>query len=149
MERLKIVINQEVLDRYSKVYFKEHPRAYKDPIERPTHPSINKWMIMKRPSMNALKQKWKSFIVWYVDDLGLTDYGIEKCSMIYKSVFKQKRRHDVDNIVPKFICDGMVEAGLVVDDDCKHIESLTLQCGYDDEERTEITINIEEKKEHK
>lgn len=44
---------------YEKHYFKMHPKASKKPIETPYHPTINQWMIMKRPIMNALKQRWK------------------------------------------------------------------------------------------
>ena len=28
---------------------------------------MNQWMIMKRPMMNALKQKWKDFIKYIIE----------------------------------------------------------------------------------
>jgi len=48
----KLVIDQKVVDDYAEYYFKQHPRAKKKPIEKPIHPSINEWMILKRPQMN-------------------------------------------------------------------------------------------------
>ena len=59
IENIKLVIDNNTLSEYEKYYFKVHPRASKKPIENPYHPTINQWMIMKRPMMNALKQKWK------------------------------------------------------------------------------------------
>ena len=61
--------------------------------------------------------------------------------------FDTKRRHDVDNQVPKFILDGFTEAGFIVDDDEKHLHSLTLKTGYDKENpRTEIEVFIKDQK---
>lgn len=60
--------------------------------------------------------------------------------MIY---YPTERRHDVDNTTPKFVLDGLVESGMVVDDDSKHIQKLTLQCGIDKERpRTVLKIKI-------
>ncbi len=96
---------------------------------------------MKRPQMNDLKQKWKDFIIWFVEENKLTNKKIEKCSMIFVSYFKTKIRKDCDNTVPKFILDGIAESGLIIDDDSLHLTSLTLKCGYDKEwPRTEIFI---------
>jgi hypothetical protein len=140
---LKLVIDNDVVDKYHTYYFKQYPKRNKKPIDSPTHPSINKWMIMKRPMMNDLKQKWKDFIVWFVEDNGLTNKKIEKCSMTFISYFKTKICKDCDNTVPKFILDGMAESGLIIDDDSLHVESLTLKCGYDKEnQRTEIFIEF-------
>lgn len=95
--------------------------------------------------MNALKQKWKDFIVWFVKTKGLSNKRIEKCKMKFVSYFPTNIRHDCDNYVPKFILDGLVEGGLVVDDDYKHIQSLTLEGDIDKSRpRTEITIYIYE-----
>lgn len=51
----KIVIDQPLVDEYCENYFKIHPRAKKKPIEKPYHPSINEWCILRRTSMNNLK----------------------------------------------------------------------------------------------
>ena len=151
MKEIKLMFDEETLRRYEEeCYFVKHPRAKKSPIKQPYHESINKWMIMKRSAMNALKQKWKDFIVWFVEDQGYTNLRIERCEMTYTVYFPSHRRHDTDNTVPKFIQDGFVESGFVQDDDSEHICSLTLNCGVDTQHpRTEITIKILESKENR
>ena len=62
-------------------------------------------------------------------------------SMTFIAYMPTKRRIDPDNTVPKFILDGMVDAGFIVDDDGEHLKSLALCTGYDkNNPRTEITI---------
>lgn len=140
-DTITLVIDNDVLDTYSNYYFIQHPRAKNKPIKHPYHESINVWMIMKRPMMNALKQKWKDFIKYFVSEQGYANLHIEKCEISQTVYYPNNRRHDIDNSVPKFILDGLVESGMVVDDDCKHITKLILQCGVDTEHpRTEIVI---------
>lgn len=136
-----LIIDNNTLLEYEKYYFKLHPRAKKKPIEQPYHPSINKWFVMKRPMMNALKQKWGDFIVWFIKYKEYENLKINTCNMTFTSYFKTKIRHDTDNTVPKFILDGLAESGFIIDDDSKHLEALTLKCGYDkDNPRTEILV---------
>lgn len=140
---LKLVIDNKVLSDYEKYYFSVHPKAYKKPIDKPYHPSVNTWMIMQRPMMNALKQKWKDFILWFIKNQGYTNLHIEKCEMKFTIYYNTNRRHDIDNGVPKFILDGFSESGFILDDDSRHLTALTLQCGYDKENpRTEIEVII-------
>lgn len=137
----KIVITQSDVDRYAEEYFKVHTKARKKPIEHPYHPSINTWFVMKRPQMNDLKQKWKDFIEWVISENNLSDLKLTTFRMTFKTYMPTKRRIDPDNTVPKFILDGMTEAGFIVDDDGEHLISLELSTGYDkDMPRTEITI---------
>lgn len=58
-DKIKLIINNNTLLEYEKHYFNHHSKAKKKPIANPYHESINTWMIMKRPMMNALKQRWK------------------------------------------------------------------------------------------
>ena len=142
-EKIMLEITNETIALYEKYYFKNHPRASKKPIDNPYHPSINTWMIMKRPMMNALKQKWKDFIIWFVDSQGYSNLHIDKCEMVINTYYKTNRRHDIDNGVPKFILDGFSESGFIVDDDSKHITSLTMHCYVDkDNPRTQIEIQV-------
>ncbi len=98
---------------------------------------------MKRPMMNALKQKWKDFIIWFIENQGYTNLLIENCEMKFTTYYKTNRRHDVDAACPKFILDGFAESGFIIDDDNKHLTKLTLECGVDkDNPRTEIDIII-------
>jgi len=143
ISEIKLVIDNEVLERYNTYYFKQYPKRKKKPIDSPTHPSINKWMVMLRPQMNQTKQNWKDFMIWFVDVNGYKDKKINKCNMKFITYIKTKIRADTDNTVPKFILDGMVEGGFVQDDNYWHIEELTLRCGYSkDHPRTEIIVDI-------
>ena len=54
--------------------------------------------------------------------------------------FPTRARHDADNYSGKFLLDGLTKAGVIIDDDMRHIR-LTVAGGYDRENpRTEITI---------
>ena len=145
MKTIKLTLDEEVLSRYEKHYFENHPKARKKPIPHPYHESINQWMIMKRPMMNALKQKWKAFGEWFVKDQGYANLLIDKCELEYTTYYSTNRPHDTDNSVPKFLTDGLVLGGLFVNDDSKHITKLSLVCRVDPEHpRTEIKVLIKE-----
>lgn len=142
---ISLCFDDETLERYDRYYFTLHPRAKKRPIPFPYHESMNVWMIMRRPMMNGLKQKWKDFIAWFVRDQGYANLRIDQCDVCFHTYYKTNRPHDVDNGCPKFIIDGLVASGLMVDDNNRHMKSLTLRCSVDPKRpRTEITLsNIE------
>ena len=133
---MKLTLDTALLKRYANHYFDLHPRAKKPPIKRPFHPSINQWMIKKRPAMNALKQKWKDFCVWWVRDLGLTDKNLTDVQMTFITYKGTRHRCDPDNTVPKFILDGFTKAGLIKDDDGRHLKSLTLITRYEPDRKS-------------
>lgn len=140
-ELTKIVIDRDTLSRYNEYYFSQHKRAKKVPIKNPYHESINTWMILRRPAMNALKQRWKTFIMWLADDAGISGINIKRCIISHRVYYPTNARHDNDNSVPKFILDGLVESGVIVDDDIKCVKELRLKCFVDkDNPRTEINI---------
>ena len=98
---------------------------------------------MKRPMMNALKQRWKDFIIWFVLNSEHKDTHIEQCELRFTAYYDSMRRHDIDNGCPKFILDGLCESGFIIDDDSKHITALTMQCSVDvDNPRTEIEVFV-------
>ena len=145
-KKILLVIDHDVLNRYNKYYFSVHTKAKKVPLSHPYHESINVWMIMKRPMMNALKGKWKAMMKWFVEEQGYANLRIEKCEITQRVFYPNNRRHDVDNSVPKFIIDGLVESGMIVDDDSNHVIRLVLECGVDVEHpRTELEFIIYEK----
>lgn len=147
-KHIRLVIDDGVLAEYDKYYFAIHTKATKRPIKRPYHESINQWMIMRRPMMNALKARWKDFIVWFIEQQGYTNLRIEKCELTFTTYFNTNRRHDVDNTCPKFILDGLCDSGFIVDDDSGHIQKITLKCGVDMKRpRTEIDVYYQEQKE--
>ncbi len=142
-DRYNLVIDNSILEEYNRYYFLQHPKAKKKPIAHPYHESINVWMIMKRPMMNALKQRWKDFVKWYITQLGFSELHINKCEISQVVYYPTNRRHDIDNSVPKFILDGLTESGMIIDDDSRHITRLTLECCVDKENpRTELTIKL-------
>ena len=142
-KEIKLVIDNNVLNRYTEHYFKKHPKAKNKPIENPWHPSTNTWMIMKRPMMNALKQRWKDFILWFINDLGYQDMMINSCEIEVTTYRRMNRNFDLDNTTIKFIQDGLVESGFLVDDNYKILKKLTLMGGVDKENpRTEIRVII-------
>jgi hypothetical protein len=131
-DTISIEFNQELLEEWTKIYFKKHPRAKNKPINSPVHESLNIWTIMRRPMANSLKQKWKDFGKFVIEKNGLLDLGIKKCKCKYiahKSYVNSKRRMDCDNIVPKFILDSLTSecTGVLVDDSCDCIEELTIK----------------------
>lgn len=100
---------------------------------------------MKRPMMNALKQRWKDFICYFIEKQGYSNLHIEKCEMKFTTYYKTNRRHDCDSATPKFILDGLTESGFIVDDDYIHLNKITLECGVDKyNPRTEIEVIIKE-----
>ena len=131
-DKIIITFTQELLDEWTDIYMKKHPRTKKKPIAKPIHESLNVWTIMRRPMANALKQKWKEFVQFCVDYYKLNDLGISKCKCKYiahKGYVKSKRRSDIDNLTPKFILDGLTAecSGVLVDDSCECIEEMTIK----------------------
>nr|DAH73509.1 MAG TPA: hypothetical protein [Caudoviricetes sp.] len=131
-DKIVIEFTEELLEQWTKIYFKKHPRARKKPIETPAQPSLNKWIILRRMMMNKLKQDYKDFTKFVVEYYGLEDLGISKCKCRYVTYRATKRRIDCDNTVPKFILDGLTAecTGVLVDDSVDCIEELTLIFEY-------------------
>lgn len=127
-----IEFTEELMYEWTKRYFRLHPRAKNNPIDTPANPSLNKWIILQRKKMNTLKQNYKDFTKFVVKHYGLENLGISECKCKY-TVYKPTRaRTDIDNIVPKFILDGLTaeEIGVLVDDSCDVIKELTLSIEY-------------------
>lgn len=129
---IEIEFTEELLEEWTKKYFKKHPKSKKRPIQSSKHPSINVWSIMRRPMMNTLKKNWADFVEFCVDYYGYRDLGICHCKckyIVYKSTL---RRSDPDNITPKFIMDGLSaeHSGVIVDDSSDCVEELTLKIEY-------------------
>lgn len=124
--QLQMTITKQDVDEFNRLYFAEHPRATKPRIKGPQHPSLNEYIIANNMKSNQWKQNWKEFLLFMLDKYGWRNMGIERCEVTYITYFKDKRTHDVDNITPKFIFDGLVEGGFLVGDDIDHIEKLII-----------------------
>ncbi len=131
-DEITIEFTEDLLDMWTKEYFKKHPRAKKKPIKSPSHDSLNTWIILRRPMMNLLKQNWKSFGQFVVEKHGLTNLGISKCKCRYVVYRDTSRRRDLDNTVPKLLLDSLTAeaSGLIVDDSYECITELTLCFEY-------------------
>ncbi|WP_195515635.1 hypothetical protein [Paraclostridium bifermentans] len=130
----KIVIEftEELLEEWTKEYFKKHPRSRKRPIDSPEQPSLNKWVILQRITMNKLKQDYKDFVIYVVKHYGLEDLGISHCKCNYIIYNPTSRRRDLDNYSPKMVLDGLTAeaSGVLVDDSVSCIEELTIKMEY-------------------
>lgn len=142
MQNYKLVITWQDVNEFNNLYFAEHPRATKPRIKRPQHPSLNEYMIANNMKANQWKQNWKDFIVFLLEKYGLSGVKIDTCEVTYITYFGDKRVHDVDNITPKFIFDGLVEGGFLVADDIDHIKSLTT-LGDRDRDNPRIELHFE------
>lgn len=144
MTILKIVIDKNSVERYRKYYFEIYPRKRVFPIDKPIPQSLNFWMIQKRFKMNALKQNWKEFGIWIINDLNLQNMMIKNCDITFEYYFSSKARRDPDNFVPKNLMDAFTASGLIEDDDFKHVHSLTIKGNVCKENpRTEIIIDYD------
>lgn len=141
-ETIKIVINDTLVEMYNNLYFEEHPRRRKPPIDKCIPPSLNQWINMNRQQYNNLKQKWSDFIIWVVEQYGLSNKGIERCSVKTRYYFATRHRRDLTNFVFKIIEDGLVNSGLFIDDNMNVINPLSIE-GYYDKENTRMEIIIE------
>jgi Holliday junction resolvase RusA-like endonuclease len=140
---IKIVIDNDILEKYKTFYFEKYPRRKKFPLKKTIPPSINEWIYAKNFMVGKMKQDWKDFIIWLMDYQGLTNIKIKKCKEYLNLFFDTNRRHDSDNYVPKFINDGLTAAGVIVDDDFSCINTLIVN-GYIDvlDPRTEIILEV-------
>lgn len=49
---------------------------------------------------------------------------LEKCKIVFEVYYKDKRRHDPDNLLCKNFIDGIVKAGIIKDDNSEVVLSL-------------------------
>src|SRR5690554_2051343 len=83
-----ITIDIPTMKKYETYYFKKYPKrkvfpfaSRKTGVINPIPPSLNQWMIMKRPQMNNVKQQWTEFIVWLIDYHSMTNQKINRAKI--------------------------------------------------------------------
>lgn len=157
MKKIKLVIDNELLEEYSIYYKKFHPTSRNHPLAKPKAKdktigylfgcSINEFTNLgNRVLQNNLKQNWKAFIYWWAKKENVAGWKLEKFKISYKWVFDSNRRHDADNYVfmNKFIADGLSEAEVIVDDAFGQMY-LELDCNkYVEKDNPRVEITIEE-----
>lgn len=86
------------------------------------------------------KAKWTTLVLYAAracKDRPKEPYPFAEVKITYS--FPDRRRRDADNYCGKFLLDGLTKAGVIVDDDFKHIR-LTVAGGYAGEAGTTIEI---------
>lgn len=61
-------------------------------------------------------------------------------NILYDIHYKANRRRDPDNCTVKFICDGLVMAGVLTDDSSKEINSITIKVSIGEKDFVDIKI---------
>ena len=105
-------------------------------------PSLNK--VVGRNNVweyRKAKSEWTQLVEWSCKaskDKPVKPY--EKAIVEITYYFPNRARHDADNYAGKFLLDGLTKAGVIVDDDLKHIT--TIIKGEHDKKnpRTEIAV---------
>lgn len=137
----RLISDEKKYEEYMSYYFLSNPRRRKKPFPSPIHPSINEWQGMNRQQKNNLKQEWGKFAKWLVDEYGFRGLNIDECAIVYALYFKTKHRRDLGNFVFKFFEDGIVQTGMLTDDNMNVINPLVIKGAYDKENpRMEILI---------
>ena len=113
-----ITLDKNTLDEYNKYYFAKYPRRKVAPIKKPIPPSLNEYISMIRMAQNTLKGKYKEFSIWLAEHYKINNLNLDNAIITYTFYFKTHIRHDFDNLMltPKFLNDGLVEAGVFKDD---------------------------------
>lgn len=77
--------------------------------------------------------------------LGETDSKFTKVKIIYTLYPKDRRRKDLSNvcsIVDKYVCDALVEKGILPDDDYTVVTNVEFKFGAVDKENPRVDIEI-------
>lgn len=139
----KIIIDEEILNKYKDFYFLKYPKRRVFPIKKAIPPSFNYFTSIKRIVQNSLKQQYKEFSIWLANYYNIADLNINKAKITYTFFFKDHRRRDFDNLLltPKLINDGFVEAKVLIDDNGENLSIEFMPFEYDKENpRVEMVL---------
>lgn len=93
---------------------------------------------------NQYKQAWADFVIWASKQYKFDNWDLEHARITVSWFWRDSRRRDIDNAAfcLKFILDGLVKAGTIVDDKFGMIE-IVLDCNHNIDKnnpRTEFLI---------
>lgn len=95
-----------------------------------TPPSLNKFAGRENSwEYRNTKLIWTEEVCWASKPYRPTT-PYEHASVTITYYFLTRARHDADNYCGKFLLDGLTKAGIIADDDMKHI-TLTIKGEYD------------------
>lgn len=105
-------------------------------------PSLNRVLGRENAwDYRATKKKWTEAVCWMAKaERPPEPYRHARVTITY--FFPTAARHDADNYAGKFLLDGLTKAGVIVDDDLKHIT--TVIRGDVDRKRPRTVIEVEE-----
>jgi hypothetical protein len=143
MRKIKLVINNDIVEKYFRYYFNKYPRRKVKPILQPFPPSLNKFIAMKRMQQNNLKQKYKEFSMWLASYYKIANLNLDQLEISYTFYFPNHIRRDMDNLLltPKFFNDGFVASNVMHDDSGDILQIRFERFRYDkDNPRVEMII---------
>ena len=92
----------------------------------------------------GIKKKWGKMIADYAKLSNMQPMQTP-VKVSIQNTYPNKRRRDPDNIILKFILDGLVEAGVISDDSFEEIEEITILKPIVEKGVKKTVITIEEK----
>ena len=108
-------------------------------------PSLNRFAGRSNTwEYRAAKQEWTDAVAWMAKMIA-PPQPYQKARITITYFFATNARHDADNYAGKFLLDGLTKAGVIVDDDLKHITT-TIK-GEVDRKNPRTEIEVEEQHE--
>ena len=91
--------------------------------------SLNEYRNEHFHKLNKLKVSWSNTI--HLLSIYHSLKPVQKCKIEFELFFKDKRKRDLDNYSAtiKMILDGLVQAGIIQDDNYSVVEEITIRCG--------------------
>ena len=81
-------------------------------------------------------------VAWLAKSQWHDDKPMMKARISYEFLIKDRRKHDVDNLLSacKPFTDGLIDAGVIFYDDLEHLEYGLIRAVYDTRDETIITV---------
>jgi len=96
---------------------------------------------------NSLKREMKRLVLPLIPDEYRTA-AFARYTLDYELFIPNRLKRDVANIcsvIDKFVCDALVEGGVMVDDNYQHLQHITYRYGgYDEDRKGYVLVTIKE-----
>lgn len=108
-------------------------------------PNLNQHRRMTHWQLRKVKQEWEEVVQWVVKTCPCPAFPLDKSVITYRFYFKDRRERDITNLYGcvKFLEDGLVKAGVIVDDSMNHTYPLVIPGGID-RKRPRVEIVVKE-----
>jgi Holliday junction resolvase RusA-like endonuclease len=105
-------------------------------------PSLNRYAGRENTwEYREAKKKWTEAVQWAVKAArAKPERPFAHAAVTLTYYFPTNARHDADNYAGKFLLDGLTRAGVIVDDDLKHITTMIIGNHDAKNPRTEIYV---------